>query len=86
MILVIWINYGVVVVIEKWVFGYWLVDFIGQVVWMLLVVVDLKMLVFDQCGDCSSDQLILVLVVEMVCVDLFGLFVGYYMLWVVIDW
>ncbi|WP_204081210.1 hypothetical protein [Mycobacterium riyadhense] len=82
---VAWTNYGAAAATEKWVPGYRLVDFTGQVIRTLPATVDLKALVADS-GDRSSDQPTPASATETVRVDLKGLQPGHYTLRAAIDW
>ncbi len=82
---VTWTNYGAAAATEKWVPGYRLVDFTGQVVRNLPATVDLKALVADQPSSTSS-QPTPASATETVRVELKDLPPGHYTLRAVIDW
>ncbi|QUR68696.1 hypothetical protein [Mycobacterium spongiae] len=83
---VAWTNYGSAAATEKWVPGYRLVDFAGQVIRTLPATVDLRALVPDQPGDRTSDQPLPASATETVRVDLAGLPAGHYTLRASVDW
>ncbi len=83
---VTWTNYGSAAATEKWVPGYRLVDFTGQIVRTLPATVDLKSLVPEAPGDRNSLQPTPASSTETVRVDLAGLPAGHYTLRASIDW
>nr|WP_260745219.1 hypothetical protein [Mycobacterium sp. SMC-2] len=82
---VTWTNHGAAATTEKWVPGYWLVDWWGKVVRTLPSTIDLRKVTPGQ-GETPGEMPIPGQATESVSIDLRGLAPGHYTLRASVDW